>query len=225
MLSPEELRKCHEVLTACNGDREKASKILCMTRANLTKLISVNKPLGDVWTTKHKPKEAITSVEVFKGPTLKVLEPETYEQAEKRMDAEFQTLVCGTGEMTAEMAAARALQKAYGNHLGRCMDMMGGNLMSRALKLQKLIDDKQRVIEEGVQVMDEVEVMKYTAELNGFIEMHNVLINIMSMTTKTSLARAKIKQMEGTKEAGKPKGKPGFGPKVQATIEVKEKTA
>lgn len=221
MLNAEEIKRVNEVMTACNGDRTKAANILCISRTVLSSYIACSKDLKNLWS-KPRVKKEVTAMQAYSGPRLEVVDPETAEEQEKRLDAEFEKLVCGTGTMSGEMIAARALQKAYGHHLNRCMDLMGGSLVDRALKLKKLIDDKEKLIAEGSGTGDMVQAMIYTAELNGYLEMHNVLIKILEVSNKSSLARAKIKQMEGNKEAGKPKGKPGFSPKTQ-TIVIQEK--
>ncbi len=207
-------------MVACNGDRKKASEILCMPRVALTATLQNCRPLKQVWCKIEKP-EPITAVQSYKKPALQVLDAESAADLEKRMDLEFEKLVCGTGEMTSEMMSARALQKAYGSHLGRCMDLMGGSLVDRALKLKKLIDEKEKLIERGTETGDLVQAQVYTAELNGYIEMHNVLIRILDMSNKSAMSRAKIRQMEGGKDSNKPKGKPGFSPKQ--TINMVEK--
>ena len=219
VLSPEEIRKVNEVMTSCNGDRTKAASILCMTRPALTQMINTCVPLKQTWV-KAREAKPITDIQQYAGPALQVLNPETVEEQEKRMDEEFELLICGSAGMTPDMAAARQLQKAYSNHPARCIDLIGGSIIDRAIKLKKLIDSLDQKIAESSEApcLDEITVQQYTTDRTFYIQAHQVLTGMLEKTTKTSLARAKIKQMEGGKSEGKPKGKPGFSPKQQNIV-------
>lgn len=220
MLTPPEIKKVHEVMTACNGDRQKAAEILCMSRADLGTTISKCEALNQVWKkNRTKAPEAPTAVELYKGPALQILNPESAEEQEQRLDQEFEKLMAGQGGVSADLLAARSLQKAYGKHLGRCMDLMGGNLVDQAMRLNKLVKERQHLIENPPDCMDEIAVMKYSADLNFHSQCIDSLVKILDMATKSNLARAKIKALEGGKDSGKPKGKPGFGPKTSVNVQ------
>lgn len=214
MRSADEIRRINESMTRANGDRQVAAMELQIEKRRLTQILHSTPSLKAIWCP-AKNTLPVTALEVMKGLDMQPMTVESAEALEAANDKSFEALLEKSLD-PAELATARSLSKMWGKHLGQCGELIGGTLVERALKLKAQIQKAQDEMNAGFE--GESAGLQYQARSIFVIEAHKILLSVQDGITKTTMARAKLKEMSQQGNGGRPGGKPGFGPKVAINV-------
>ncbi len=213
MLTVEDKRHIHEALTKCQGNRAQAAALLGITKQELKNRIYNNKDLRAAWVT---PQVAGPShADVTDGPDLSVTAPEIVESWEQRMareDAEYSKLMESVGVDPGDVTEAMSLEKFFGRFIGRSLNVIGGGVTVRALKLMKFLEGLDENFKKGFTGENaRTELATWTF---AYMEGHKHLSRMLEVANMSATARAKIELYRSQANASRGKGKAGFGPKT-----------
>jgi len=209
VLTAEQRAKINQALTTCNGDRKLACEMLNVTGRQLRDLIYNNPDLKSSWST---PKARASEVELMDGPRI-VAEIEN-PVVNEATQAKFAELMKATGATEDDLKVAMSLQEAYGKHTSKCVDMVGGGLVKRAISLGVLLDKMEKQLDEGFHGEDAGE--QFATWNETYAEANKNMIRIMEVLTASEVARAKVKLFASQASGGKGnnRNRPSFGPKT-----------
>ena len=210
MRSAEEITRINRAMTEANGDRDVAAAALGITKHALTNILNTTLALKTQWC---KPRKLITvsPSELVQGMPLDLMSAELPAEVAARNQEAFDKLLAKSINPEA-MAVNQTLAKMFGQHLEQCGNLVGGTLIERVLLLKEEIKKRQEEVDRGFVGEDAGTQLKATLEFIAAAD--NTIISVMEIINRTTTARAKLKEMEGGNNAGRPKGKPGFGPKT-----------
>lgn len=207
MRSLEEIAQINQAMTKANGDRQVAAMELQIEKRKLTQILHSTPSLKAIWCP-AKNTVPVTTLEVMKGLDLQPMTVESAEALEAANDKSFEALLEKSLD-PAELATARSLSKMWGKHLGQCGDLIGGTLVERALKLKAQIQKAQDEMDAGFE--GEFAGLQYQARSIFVIEAHKILLSVQDGITKTTMARAKLKEMSQQGNGGRLNAPTKFG--------------
>jgi hypothetical protein len=215
MLTEQQRAEIHAALEQTNGDRAAAARLLGMDTKQLAQHIHNTRDLRACWSQK-KP-EPPTECEIIHREASTGLLPVTggnlfteAEALQKEDDALKKGLsALGIGGNLVELA--HSLQQFQSKHFTRVIELMGGGLTRRFLKIEEAIDD----IDQALRLLDPTcpeDVAREQILRQDRAALIDLQQKCYDRVNKAALTQAIIKEKQKAGHAPD-RGKPGFSPK------------